>query len=213
MARLSDWGIPAGLILLSAVPILAGSVRLSQLASGAATAENARFFDSPLPAVLHIAAVSLFSLLGALQFAPRLRRRFPLWHRRAGRVIVPAGLIAALTGLWMAQNYALPPSDGAALYLTRLVVGVWMVVALCRGWLAIRQREISAHQDWMLRGYAIGMGAGTQVLTNVPYFIAAGEPDVGTRAVLMGLGWAINAAVAEWIIARRHAPNPVPRVL
>ncbi len=126
---------------------------------------------------------------------------------------MPAGLVAALTGLWMAQFYVLPATDGTALYLTRLVVGGWMVFALCRGWAAIRQRDISTHQDWMLRGYAIGMGAGTQVLTNVPYFLTLGEPDTATRAVLMGLGWALNFALAEWIIARRHAPILMPRVL
>ncbi len=65
MGKAKDWGIPAGLLLLSVVPILAGSVRLAQLASGGVTAENARFFGSPLPGVLHIIAVTLFSLLGA----------------------------------------------------------------------------------------------------------------------------------------------------
>jgi uncharacterized membrane protein len=203
MSKLSDYGIPAGLIVLSVVPILAGSVRLSQLASGVVTAENARFFNAPAPAVLHIVAVTLFSLLGALQFAPRLRNGYPKWHRWAGRVIVPSGLIAALTGLWMNSFYVLPPHDGSALYLTRLTVGLWMTYALCRGYLAIRRWDIATHQDWMLRGYAIGMGAGTQVLTSAPYFILVGEPGIAARAVLMGAGWAINAVVAEMIIWRR----------
>ena len=204
MSKLSGWGVPAGLVLLSVVPILAGSVRMAQIASGVMTPENARWLNSPVPGVLHIVAVTLFTLLGALQFAPRLRRGFPRWHRRAGRVAVPAGLVAALTGLWMDQVYALPPTDGVVLYVTRLVVGVWMVLALCRGYLAIRQCDFGSHQDWMLRGYAIGMGAGTQVLTSVPYFIAVGQPDTSARAVLMGLGWTINFAVAELLIYRRH---------
>ena len=206
MGKTSDWLVPVGLVGLSAVPILAGTVRLSQIASGVVTAENARFLGAPVPGTLHIIAVTLFSLLGALQFAPGLRRAYPYWHRRAGRVVVPAGLVAAVSGLWMTQYYALPPTDGVALYLTRLVVGVWMIFALCLGYLAIRRREVGAHRDWMLRGYAIGMGAGTQVLTNVPYFVAVGMPDTATRAALMGLGWAINAVVAEAIIARRHRP-------
>jgi uncharacterized membrane protein len=203
MTKLENWGIPAGLVLLSVVPILAGIVRLADMVSGPITPQNARYFDSPLPGVAHILAVVVFSLLGALQFAPALRRRFPHWHRRAGRVVVPAGLVAAMSGLWMNQFYALPPADGTVLYVTRLVVGVWMVLTLSLGYLAIRRRDVGAHQDWMLRGYAIGMGAGTQVLTSLPYFIAVGEPDVGVRAVLMGLGWAINFAVAEWIIWRQ----------
>ena len=207
MHRLSGWGIPVALLLLSVVPILAGFVRLEQIFNGVVTAENARFLGSPLPGSLHIIAVLLFSLLGALQFAPRLRRAFPRWHRRAGRVVVPAGLVAALTGLWMAHFYALPPTDGVALYYTRMVVGVWMIFALCRGYIAVRRRAFGSHQDWMLRGYAIGLGAGTQVLTSVPYFIVVGQPDTGMRAVLMGLGWAINFVFAEWIIYRRHGPT------
>jgi hypothetical protein len=52
----------------------------------------------------------------------------------------------------------------------------------------------------MIRGYAIGLGAGTQVLTQLPYFVLAGRPDELSRAVLMGAGWLINVGVAEWII-------------
>ena len=48
MSRYSDWGIPAGLIALSVIPIAAGAVRLTQLAGGVVTAENARFFNSPI---------------------------------------------------------------------------------------------------------------------------------------------------------------------
>lgn len=46
------------------------------------------------------------------------------------------------------------------------------------------------------------MGAGTQVLTHVPYFALVGTPDEGLRAVLMGAGWVINLIVAESIIRR-----------
>lgn len=58
----------------------------------------------------------------------------------------------------------------------------------------------------MIRGYAIGLGAGTQVLTHLPWFILVGRPGELSRAVLMGAGWVINVVVAEWIIrsARRR---------
>ena len=76
----AEWLAPTGLILLSLVPVLAGSMRLTELAGdGTVTPENARFFDSPVPVVVHIVASSVFLILGALQFAPSLRRR--RWHR------------------------------------------------------------------------------------------------------------------------------------
>jgi hypothetical protein len=69
------WLVPAALVVLSLVPVAAGTARLVGLASGAAvTPENARFFASPLPAVLHILGASIWCLVGAFQFHPGLRR-------------------------------------------------------------------------------------------------------------------------------------------
>jgi hypothetical protein len=63
----------------------------------------------------------------------------------------------------------------------------------------------------MIRGYAIGMGAGTQVSTHLPGFILVGKPGELSRAVMTGAGWAIDVAVAEWIIRKRLSrPSAVP---
>jgi hypothetical protein len=60
----------------------------------------------------------------------------------------------------------------------------------------------------MLRGYAIGMGAGTQALALMAGELIAGPPSEFSRALLMGAGWVINLAVAEWIIRKRtSAPS------
>ena len=51
------WLPPVGLIALSLIPVLAGSVRLTELVGGAEiTANNARFFASPIPVVIHARA-------------------------------------------------------------------------------------------------------------------------------------------------------------
>ena len=70
----------------------------------------------------------------------------------------------------------------------------------------IRRRDFTSHGAWMTRAYAIGLGAGTQVLTHIPWFVLAGtRPGELPRAVMMGAGWAINVVVAEWIIRRGRA--------
>ena len=201
--RRSDWGIPAGLIALSVVPALAGTARLVELARGAAiTAANARFFAMPLPVVLHIIAVIPFSIFGAIQFVPTFRQRHRNWHRLAGRALVACGLTAAVTGLWMTQFYPWPVGDGEALYVLRLIFGTAMLVSMVMAIDAIRRRNFAEHGEWMIRAYAIAMGAGTQVLTHLAYFLLIGKPDESSRAVLMGAGWIANFAVAEWIIRR-----------
>jgi hypothetical protein len=118
----AGWLVPAGLIVLSFVPVLAGAVRVTELTAGAGiTPDNARFFAMPVPVVLHIAAASVFSVFGAFQFAPGLRRRRPHRHRIAGRVLVPSGLVVALSGLWMTLLSALPAGDRGLLTVFRLV--------------------------------------------------------------------------------------------
>ena len=204
-AARSDWAIPAALIVLSLVPALAGTVRMAQLATSATiTPDNARFFAAPLPVLIHIPAVIVYSLLGAFQFSAGFRRRNRAWHRAAGRILAPCGLLAALSGLWMAHFYPWPAGDGELLFVERLVFGSAMVLSIGLGLDAIRRRDFASHGDWMLRAYAIGMGAGTQVLTHLPWFlIAPGKPGELPRGVMMGAGWVINVVVAEWIIRRR----------
>lgn len=201
------WLVPAALILLSAIPVAAGAFRLTTLVGGVEiTPANARFFTSPLPVVLHIVSVSVYAILGAFQFVAGLRRRRHGWHRAAGRVLIPCGLVAALSGLWMTQFYPWPAGDGAILYGLRLLFGSAMLVSILLGVAAIQRRNFAQHSDWMLRGYAIGLGAGTQVLTLLGGGLILGPPSEFSRALLMGAAWVINLAVAEWIIRKRPAP-------
>jgi uncharacterized membrane protein len=202
-SRRLDWLVPAMLILLSLVPAVAGTARLAQLAGNAeVTAENARFFAQPIPVVLHILVVIPYCIVGAFQFSRGFRRRNRAWHRAAGQVLAVFGLVAALTGLWMAHFYPWPDGDGYGVYVERLIFGTAMLASILLAITAVRRRDFKAHGTWMIRAYAIGLGAGTQVLTHLPWFILVGKPGESARTVLMGAGWVINVIVAEWIIRR-----------
>jgi len=202
-----QWLAPTGLILLALIPVLAGAARLTELTGGAvATPQNARFLDSPVPVVTHIVSATVYSLLGAFQFVPALRRRRGGWHRLAGRILIPAGLLAALSGLWMAVFYPHPPGDGAILLVLRLVFGCAMVASIGLGIRGIVRRDFIGHSAWMTRAYAIGVGAGTQALVLIPQSIIFGSSNELSRAVFMGAAWLINLAVAEYVIRRRARP-------
>jgi uncharacterized membrane protein len=199
-------GLVAALLILSAIPLASGAFRLTQLAGGAdITPANARFFASPLPVVVHIVSASVYALLGAFQFANGFRRRWPTWHRVAGRLLVVCGLLVGLSGLWMTLFYPWPAGDGALLYAFRLLFGSAMVMSIVLGFTTIRRGDVSGHRAWMTRGYALGLGAGTQVLTLAAGELIAGPPSVFSRALLMGAAWVINLAVAEWAIRKRQA--------
>ncbi len=191
--------------MLSFVPVIAGVVRLAGLMSGGgATPENARFMAVPAPIALHIVCASLFCVLGALQLDSALRQRLPRLHRIAGRVAAPCGIVAGLTGLWMTASYAIPAElQGPLLYGVRLTVGIAMTLAIVVSVRAVLKRRIAQHEAWMVRAYALGQGAGTQVLILLPVSLTAGAPTGFFRDVLMASAWGLNALFAEWII-RRH---------
>jgi len=196
----------AALLVLSAIPLAAGAFRLSELVGGAKiTPANARFFAVPLPVVLHIVSAGLYAILGPFQFATRFRRRMSGLHRAAGRLLVAGGLLVGLSALWMTLFYPRPAGTGELLYTLRLLFGSAMVVSIVLGFSAIRRGDVTRHRAWMMRGYAIGLGAGTQVLTLLAGELIAGPPSELNRALLMGAGWVINLVVAEGAICKRSA--------
>jgi len=201
-ARERSWPVPAALAALSTIPLTAGTARLIQLAGGPAVIPaDHRFASFPLPLVVHIVGATTYALAGILQFVPRFRRRHLAWHRRAGRVLAAAGLLVAISALWMTLLYQAQPGTGDLLYVLRLVFGSAMAACLVLGFAAVRRRDIAAHRAWMIRAYAIGLAAGTQAFTE-----GIGDAVFGTGELrgdlAKGAGWVINLAVAEWAIRR-----------
>jgi hypothetical protein len=148
--------------------------------------------------------------LAAQGRAPAFRRRRPGWHRAAGRLLVACGVLVGLSGLWMTVVYPRGAGTGDLLYALRLGCGSAMVAAIVRGLAAIRRGAAARPRAGMLRGYAIGRGAGTQVLTQGGGAVIAGPPSEFRVAVRMGAGWVINLAVAEWAGRKRPAPPARP---
>lgn len=169
MNKLKNWLIPIGLIVLVILPIIAGLVRLLNLSQGGpVNEENERFFSEPLAVWVHILASSIFGLLGAVQFSPGFRSHHMVWHRTAGKFLVVAAGFSAISGLYLTIVFPKLETDGPTLLYIRLVVGTLMTMSLVLAVRAILTHDFKTHGQWMTRCYAIGMGAGTQVLTHLP---------------------------------------------
>jgi hypothetical protein len=101
---------------------------------------------------------------------------------------------------------ALPRKEGTGelLYAFRLLAGSGLGISIILGLAAIRRRDIGTHRAWMARAYALALGAGTQAFT-----VGLGEAVFGSGFVrtdlMLGAGWVINLAVAEWYIRRPSA--------
>lgn len=199
--------VPTALVLLAAVPALGGIYRALHLTlGGEITPANQRFFDAHTPVFLHGVGCALFAFVGAFQFGPAARRNFRR-HRLRGMVFIPSSLVVGVTGLWMEATYALPAHDGPLLSVFRVVFSVAMLATTLLGVRDLRRGAFASHGAWMMRTYAIGMGAGTQVIVFLLWGIlvgpAVGPSDPTQRALLMGSSWIINVVFVEWILRRK----------
>ena len=198
----AGWPVAAALVVLSAIPLSAGTLRLVQLAGGPdLMPADDRFAGFPAALVIHIVGSACFALLGIGQLLTHFRRRHPTWHRRSGRLLVAAGLAVVGSALWLTLGYPPHPGTGPVLFVSRVVVSVAMGTFLVLGFAAIRRRDITAHRAWMVRAYALALGAGTQAFTEgfTQAAVGAGELS-GDLAKLAG--WVINLAIAEWALRR-----------
>jgi hypothetical protein len=198
----------AALLLLAAVPVLAAGLRLYYLGAGAVHPAVARFAATPAPLALHLLSASVFALLGAWQLIPAARLRAPRRHARRGQLVWGAGMLCALSALWALATYAPAASDPAPLAWLRAAAAIAMALCLAAGLRAGRQRRFAVHQAWMLRAYALGLGAGTQVLTHLPWLLSTHGPAPSARLLCMAAGWLINLAVVEYLLRR---PSFLPR--
>jgi uncharacterized membrane protein len=154
---------------------------------------------SPVPVVVHVVSAIPYAVLGAFQFSPRFRRRWPAWHRAAGRVLAGLGLAVAFSALWMTQFYPRQPGTGELAYVFRLAFGSGMAASIILGLAAIRDADIALHRAWMTRAYSLALGAGTQVFTQGVGNAVFGVSEL-TTDLMLGAGWALNLIAAEVII-------------
>lgn len=190
-----------GLIIFSALPLTFGILRLLQLAGLSDLMPPA--LASAIPLVSHIVGALAYTLLGAIQFSPAIRRRWPAWHRVAGRLALVGAALVIFSALWLTAAYATTSFGGLVLSGFRVMVASGMAVSIALGLVAILKRQVARHREWMIRAYALGLGSATQMLVLMVAEIALGGPPADlNRALLLGLAWSINLLVAEWGIRR-----------
>lgn len=194
----SGWLTITGLLLLGTLPVIGGVLRLGEVSTGSE-------IDLPWTAIVaiiaHIVAMTVFCLLGAFQFSPALRTRLG-WHRTAGRVLIPAGFIAAMASIWLAVFFNGPPAERALAWV-RLVFAVLMIIFLVMAVIAITSRDFAAHGAWMTRAYAIAVSGGTQALVVAFWTIPIGDVDAYGETWLVAVGFVINCVAAELLVRRR----------
>jgi hypothetical protein len=189
------------LLILAALPVGAALYRLIDLVLWPATDNSLRFHLAPIATALHAGGGALFLTLGPLQLIPALRRY--RWHRIAGRVVLVAGLAAALSGIFMTLTFPVAPSNGPLLEGLRLAFGTawagWLVLAF----LAIRAGDVPMHRAQMARAMAVAFGGATTAPLLGLFLLFGGTDTPTASALIQGAAWVLNLAIVELALMRR----------
>jgi hypothetical protein len=171
--------------------------------------------------VAHVIFGSVALLTAVLQIWPWFRGRYPVAHRRIGRVyvffgVLPAGVMGLTIGAFSPFGPMVRVSNVllASLWLTFTAVGYRMA----------RQRRFAEHRRWMTRSFALTASIITNRVWSVIAYLVL-EPQLATTFAgnekmfswtIAGLGswlgWVITLLVTEWWLeprGRSGAPDHV----
>jgi hypothetical protein len=192
------------LFLATSIAIISAPVRMFQILTDQLPPDAIKFNAVPWTLFLHSLGGMTFGLLGPIQFSGAVKKRFGKFHRISGRIFVVAGVMLGLSAIRLLIEF--PDASTWVLVTARAVAGLGMITALTLALLAIINRDIVRHRNWMIRAYAIGMGSATIAFIQLPIFLIRGKALEGYFAdSLFVLSWVINLTIAELVI--RHIRN------
>jgi FtsH-binding integral membrane protein len=159
----------------------------------------------PVPELLHRVGGSIYLLLGATQFMPRLRARHLTLHRWCGRAFLALTLLAGSTGVFMALAFPYDAEETAPTVL----FGTIMVGCGVMAYVRARRREVARHREWVMRCFSVGLGISTIRLIFVGLLYTTSLPMRTKYVVSFWLGWTLTLLAAEAWIRLSRAPQAV----
>lgn len=193
--------VPLALFLATLLPILLAVVQVVQIPLDALPEDSQRLGATPILHFMHVLGGAIFAILGPIQFGRALLPKFGRLHRVLGRVFVATGAMIAFSSLGLLWNF--PDTYSVAISGGRLVFGIGLGVALFMAMQAISARDLVRHRNWMIRAYAIGIGATAVTMVFFPIYLLTGEPPQGLVADIAFLGaWTACVLFAEGLVLR-----------
>lgn len=193
--------VPAALYFGTLLTILLALVQVVQIPLGALPEDSQRLSATPILHFMHVLGGATFGMLGPIQFSRVLMHRYGRLHRVLGRVFVAAGAMISLSALSLLWHF--PDTYSVAMNSGRLLFGIALGVALILAMRAIYSRDFTRHRNWMIRAYAIGVGATAVTMVFFPIFLITGEPPKGLTSDIAFLGaWTACIVFAEGLVRR-----------
>jgi uncharacterized membrane protein len=157
---------------------------------------------TPASASLHFLLGGIVLIVGALQFHQGLRTSRPIVHRWMGRIYVLGVLIGGLAGLYLSFN----SFGGLVTHFGFGMLAVLWLFTTAMAYQHIRAGNVRAHQQWMIRSYALTLGAVT-LRIYLGIGVALGLDFEAAYQAISWLAWVPNLVIAEWVFVSRFTAS------
>lgn len=154
--------------------------------------------------VAHVAGGMIALLIGPFQFFPAIRKKYARLHRTIGRVYLISVLISVVSATYLAVfDNLLRKKEFMFATGTLGMALAWFITGSMAFW-AIKRRNFSQHQEWMVRSYVLTANFiifrlifyGLLGLDNFPF-----KEDIG--GFTAWAGWSLPLLIAEFALQAR----------
>lgn len=185
-------------VVIGIYPVLYGLVDMSQGFLGGKSEEilessvwNWLFYQ-------HIGFGAISMLTGWTQFSKNLRARRINVHRMLGKIYVLAVLFSGSAGLYL-SFFA---TGGAVAGFGFGTMAVLWLSTTVMAFVTVKNGDIKAHQNWMIRSYALCWAAVTLRIWLPMLQGAVGVDFITAYLIVSWLCWVPNLAAAEIIVRK-----------
>jgi hypothetical protein len=165
------------------------------------------FRTYPIARMSHMLPGLTYMLLAPFQFIPKIRSRYPKFHRINGRtvlilsiILIPSGMIFAFSHPYVGFREQVP-----AVFYTFIYLG-----CVAMGLRSIYRRRFAEHREWMIRVYAFGLGIYSIRVWYSLFLHLSDQPSTEFFATSFWIGIAANLVVAEIWINLTRSGGAVP---
>lgn len=113
---------------------------------------NPRFADNQFWFIAHIVGATCSLFLGPIQFWKSIRTKYLKFHRLSGKIYIIGTLIAAISALRLALVF-----DCVGCRFSLIPLSTLLFITTTLAWYAIKQRNIVAHRQFMVRSYTCAL--------------------------------------------------------
>lgn len=148
----------------------------------------------------HILFGGLALLIGWAQFNKKWRAKNIRAHRTVGIMYLVAVTLAGVAGLYLSV-YA---TGGWIASLGFAALAVLWLFTTVNAYVAIRNKNVDAHERWMIRSYALTFAAVTLRIWLPLFQVGFGMNFIDSYLVIAWMCWVPNLLVAEWIVRSKR---------